>query len=198
MSKFSGKCDLYDHISMEKMEPSPTNPNILISDDDECFEIFKRKTDGKIYQHIKIELTDSNIENEIRYNNHLSREEVRLVRNDNRYKSGVKEIIQYVYHYLGQTFYSLKDLNKFGYIGTKTIEFETIFDLIPYFPYLISFACCNQNSETIFISDKSYVDEEYLEHRQYGHTSKMCSYYKKELQNYYFSKVREVIENEKQ
>ena len=58
MSKFSGKCDLYDHIMMEKTYPDSKNPNILISNELECFEIFKKRTGGKLYQHLKIELTN--------------------------------------------------------------------------------------------------------------------------------------------
>ena len=197
MSKFSGKCDLYDHISMEKMEPSPSNPNILISDDNECFEIFKKKTDGKIYQHIEIELTEFNIENEIENNKYLSRDEIRVVKNDKRYKSGIKEVVQYVYHYFGKTFHSLRELNNYGYIGVKTIEFDTIFDLIPYFPYTIASAACSKDSEKIFISSMSHPDAEYLSHRKYGNNPRLSTYYKKELQKYYFEKVKEVTKNEK-
>jgi hypothetical protein len=58
MSKFSGKCDLYDHVMMEKTYPDPNNKNILVSDELECFEIFKKRTGGILCQSRKVKLDD--------------------------------------------------------------------------------------------------------------------------------------------
>ena len=54
MSRFSGKCDLFDHMCMEKHRTKDGSDkkedlekaSVLYSDPVECFEIFKKKTGG--------------------------------------------------------------------------------------------------------------------------------------------------------
>ena len=96
MSRFTGKCDLYDHIMMEKVYPM--NPSSkyspLTSDELECFRIFKERTQGKLYQHFKLKLTPWNIDKEIELCNNpriLSKIEHKEYREDKRYKDGKRK-----------------------------------------------------------------------------------------------------------
>lgn len=189
MSKFCGKCDLYDHMMMEKTFPDSKNPNILISDELECFEIFKKRTGGILYQSRKVELTDWNIDYWIKYFNNsqkLSKEAYTLIKDDKRFKSGKKEIIKYNYIYFGRKYNSLKELNQFGFYGEFQIKFNDLLDLVPYYPYIITTMFSDQNSEKIFISKKSYVDIYADEVSNYSEPNfKIIDYYKRKLQEHY-------------
>lgn len=82
MSRFSGKCDLYDHVFMKE-------------ESDEEFNKFLKKTKGKIYRKIPLKLTRGNIKGE------LARDPKRFYKN----KDGG-------YTYNGIFYKTLKELNK--------------------------------------------------------------------------------------
>lgn len=194
MSKFSGKCDLYDHIMMEKMYPDKDNPNILVSDELECFNIFKEKTNGKIFQYKQIKLTDSNIEYWINHENNpelLSRTYVDTIIPDKRYKTGFKTKRIYSYTHMGKTYNSLKELNNAHYFGTIEITFDTILDLVPYYPYIISFCACSNDSETVYISNNSFVEDEFNQRLSYAEPNyTIYNHYKKVLTKHFADLVK--------
>jgi len=185
MSQFSGKSDLADTIFMQKMYPMyPGKDNSpLISDEMECFNIFKEKTGGKIHQHFKLELNEFNIDFEIeRVNNPriLSRMRVYETLPDGNF------VDNEVYHYWGKPYKSLKEINKKGYYASKTIVFDTILDLIPYYPYIVSFMRSEEDCKMfVVISGQSYVDHQEEEARKHGYNIEMTNYYRKALQEHY-------------
>lgn len=190
MSKYSGKYDLCDHIFMQKMYPVyPGNPNSsLTSDEMECFLIFKQRTGGKIYQHIPLELNEFNIDHEIEVVNnpaHLSKREV-------PWEDGKKhKTKKYIYTYWGKDYKTLRGINKRQYYSIKEIRFETLLDIIPYYPHIISMSSSSSESEHVVISSDSFVERQYEGGRAFGHESLMYDYYKRELQNHYIEVVRE-------
>lgn len=146
MSKFSGKCDLYDHITMLKTYPDPENSNRLISNFDECFEIFKKRTNGVIYKHVQVELTKFNIDKFIAIDKLLSKK--------------VNEKGKTIYTYWNKEYKTLKALNKKGYIAAMPIYFNSIYDIVQYLPYTISYSS-SKESEYIILGS-SEVEERIL------------------------------------
>lgn len=156
-----GKYDLYDHICMEKMHhQDPDNPNSpLVSDIMECFDVFKERTGGILYQHYKVEVNDFNkfqIEKKCPFLNIIGH---KSIKEDKRYKDSKKEIITYSYKYYDKEYSSLKELNKKGVYVTREIKFDNIFELIPYFPYITAAMSYHDDKEYIFISKESYIDK---------------------------------------
>ena len=190
MSCFSGKCDLYDHMMMEKMYPKKDNPNILESDEFECFEIFKKRTNGIIYQHKKVEVTELNqhfIESKCNFLELILHEEIIP---DARCKEGIRLKSWYTYKYANVEYKNLKELNKKGVYVSLPIKFDTILDLIPYYPYIISCCASSPEGETIYISKKSYIDEQIDSYLKTGRSLDFLNHYKKELQNHYIEIVK--------
>jgi hypothetical protein len=191
MSQFSGKSDLADTIFMQKMYPMyPGKENSpLTSDEMECFNIFKEKTGGRIHQHFSLELSESNIDFEIKNVNNpriLSKREVIREDGDNNTKP------KYVYIYWGKEYNSLKEINKKGYYATKSIWFNTLLDIIPYYPYIVSFMSGGDDGKLfVVISGQSYVDHQEEEARKYGYINSMTNYYRTALQDHYV----EVVDN---
>lgn len=183
MSVFSGRCDLADHILMMKHRTKDGSDKkedlekarVLYSDEMECFEIFKERTGGVIYQWADLELTKYNIDTEIEKNNYLEKY--------------VDEQGKTRYKYFGKEFKTLKALNKYGYSFKKEIHFETLLDIIPYYPYIISVHVSNEGKDTIVISNESFVESEYLDHKKFGYEGAMYNYYKKGLQEHYIDVV---------
>ena len=190
MSKFSGKCDLYDHIMMEKMTPSKDNPNILESDDFECFEIFKKRTGGVIYQSFKVDLDDYIAQEEAKTSKILTCEPYEEEIADKRCKNGKKTVKKYKYTFYGKPM-TLAEINKFGYYTDKEIRFDDILDLVPYFPYIIGMCVSDTDHETVFISRHSYVDEQEENFIRHGLRS-MADHYRKALKETYINYVREL------
>lgn len=188
MSRFSGKSDLADTIFMQKMYPiDSNNPHSpLISDEMECFNIFKEKTKGVIHQHFKLELNEMNIDKEIEIVNNprmLSKKEI-------PWEDGKEHRTKkYVYIYWDKEYNSLKELNKKGYYSTKKIKFDTLLDIIPYYPYLVSFMSSDDETMFVVISVESYVEHSYEEFRKFGSEPSMYDFYRKELQNHYIEVV---------
>lgn len=163
MSIFSGKCDVFDHIMMEKMYDKG---HCRVSDELECFEIFKAKTNGTIYQHKLVQVTKENID---------------FVTNKCILNSFKAEKVdgKTVYFYWGKQYNTLKQLNKKGVYIEVPIYFNTLLDIIPYYPYIITFSAGNH----VVISNESYVDSLQEDMLKWGHESAID--YKSELQEHY-------------
>lgn len=179
-----GKYDLYDHICMEKMyHQDSDNPNSpLVSDIMECFDIFKERTGGILYQHYKVEV---NI-----FNQHLIEEKCKgfkviahkEIKEDKRYKNTTREVVSYSYEYYGKEYKTLKELNKKGVYINREIKFDNIVELIPYFPYIIAACSYSNGKEYVHISSESYIDKCYKEDIKYDHAGDYWNhYYRKTL-----------------
>lgn len=197
MSKFSGKCDLYDHMMMEKHRTADGSDDpeeikkahVLYSDELECFEIFKQKTGGVIHQHQLITVTEQNQMMVAEKCDHFEVIEYFDTVPDKRKKGGYRNIVTYTYRYWGRDYDTLKELNKHGVYITIDIHFDTILDLIPYYPYVIAMSYSSEDSEYVVISKKSFVLQERDEMYDHGYDSKMWEGYNKKLQDHY----REIV-----
>lgn len=189
MSKFSGRCDLYDHMLMEKMYPSESNPNILEADEFECFEIFKKRTNGVIYQHQKVEVTENNQDFVAANCKQFEITTQTITVPDRRCKGRVRVTKLYSYTYYGKEYPTLKELNKKEVYITIPIKFETILDLIPYYPYVISFCASDAEGETVYIANKSETDYRVESCLKYGSSLEFIYYFRKILQNHYIEVV---------
>lgn len=197
MSAYSGKCDLADHISgmggwFDK-EGNPVNfgdenVHALYSDEWLDFLAFKKATGGVMYQHKKITLTPWNHEDVKKLCPNFDFQEHTRVVPDKRAKNGQREEKYLTYTYWDKE-YTLKELNKRGIWITIDIHFNTLLDLIPYYPHLVSMCYHKDGKEIIYISDQSFVDEELDGHLEHGWYSDFWQYYKKKLQDHY----REVV-----
>lgn len=196
MSLFSGKCDLYDLvISMhhrckngsDKKEDLE-NANVLYSDEYECFLEFKKKTNGTIYQHKRVEVTEQNQKLVAeKCNGDLEIIELPL--------EGKQRKHRYIYRYKGYDqgyeYKSLKELNKVGVYITLEIHFDTILDLIPYYPYLTGLVFSDSEKMTVYISNQPYtikVRDGLLNSGYDG--QKSYEYYTKRLQAHYGTVVQ--------
>lgn len=177
MSKFSGKCDLYDHIMMMKQYASEANQNVLVSDELECFEAFKEATGGVIYQSQRVEVTEYNQNLICELCDYFHFHEPTTLRNGKK---------KYRYVYLGKEM-SLKDINKAGVYINIPIHFNTLLDIIPYYPYIITCLISNNGKQHITISSKSYVETQRDEYITYGHMP--CINYNQTLQEHYIEIV---------
>lgn len=170
MSRYSGCCDLYDHISglggwFDK-DGKPVKfgkASRYYSDEMLDFIEFKRQTGGVIHQHKKVKVSKWNQED---VKNHCPgfnfTKHTRKIP-DNRCRSGFREETYYTYTYYGKEYTSLKELNKKNVYITIDIHFNTLLDLIPYYPYIVS--ACSHNSDSspesyVFISEKPYPIEQ--------------------------------------
>lgn len=195
MSQFSGKCDLYDHISGcggwfdrdgNPVKFGQEGVSCYYSDEMLDFLAFKKATNGVLHQHKKITLTNYNHEDVKKLCPQFDYVEHIKVVLDKRQKSGQREEKYLTYTYYGKE-YTLKELNKKGIWITIDIKFNTLLDLIPYYPYIVSASC----GGTVYISEQSYVDEERDDHLEHGWYSDFWQYYKKELQEHYKEVVLE-------
>lgn len=170
MSRFSGTCDLCDHIAgLGGWFDKDGNPVELgrasryYSDEMLDFIEFKRQTGGVIHQHKKVTVSEWNQED---VKNHCPgfnfTKHTRKIP-DKRCRSGFREETYYTYTYYGKEYGSLKELNKKNVYITIDIHFDTLLDLIPYYPYIVS--ACSHNSDSnpescVFISEKPYPIEQ--------------------------------------
>ena len=193
MSIYSGKCDLYDYIAGSggwydrdgnPVQFGQEGIGAYYSDEYRDFLAFKKETAGMLFQHKKMKLTPWNHKEiktlcpEFDYHEHT-----RVVE-DKRSKTGQREEKYLTYTYWGKE-YTLKELNKKGIWVTITIHFNTLLDLIPYYPYIVAMACHG----IVYISQQSFVDEEVDGHLEHGWYSEFWEHYKKELQDHY----REIV-----
>ena len=197
MSRFSGKCDLADDFFMNEELIRKENPELTEVTDMDLFNYFKKVTGGVLYQHYNIEhVTD---DNKLFVKEHCENFDYKTVEKTTPSGKVKKETI---YTYYGRE-YTEKELKKKGGVFIKLeIHFDTLLDLIPYFPYLITMMTADKDGEIIYITRESYVDTQYKKLLDSGFETKMYDYYKKELQNYtrditlkYFNPIgREVAE----
>lgn len=158
MSKFSGRCDLYDHIYMIGCKGTDNNTS-----EQEKFEVFKRRTDGMLHQRIRFELDRFNIDTEIE------------IVNNESILSKKKVNKKWRYYYLGEEYKSLKALNKRGYYCTVDIGFKTMLDLVKYYGCIISSMVSTEDSEYIYIQTEPEVDEK--RRHQWFRKNKMIRFY---------------------
>ena len=195
MSRYSGKCDLADHIAgtggWYDKNGNPVkfgDPGVgaYYSDEMKDFIAFKEKTGGKLYQHRVITVTPWNYKEveELTEGQFKAIPHTEIVE-DKRLKEGKREKTTYTYKYWGNEYTSLKELNKNKVYFTETIEFKTLLDLIPYYPYLVSACVSTESKTTVYITKHSFVDDEYEDHLRNGWRSNMWRYFKKELQDHY-------------
>lgn len=211
MSRYSGRCDLCSHIAgtggWYDKNGTPAkigDPDVRVyySDEYQDFLEFKKQTDGTLYQHLRVEVTEWNqdfvAEN---CNNFKIIKHTKMVP-DKRLKSGEKEVTEYSYIYFGKEYKSLKELNRKHVYIVKEIHFNTLLDLLPYYPYIVSSCCSSDGKQTVFISNISSVDEEENSALQCGWKRTLTDYYRQQLAEHYQEVVlryynptgREIIE----
>lgn len=170
MSRYSGKFDLADHLSglggWFDQDGKPVKfgeASRYYSDEMLDFIEFKRQTGGVIHQHKKVTVSEWNQED---VKNHCPgfnfTKHTRKIP-DKRCRSGFREETYYTYTYYGKKYGSLKELNKKNVYITIDIHFNTLLDLIPYYPYIVS--ACSYDSDSnpescVFISEKPYPIEQ--------------------------------------
>lgn len=154
------------------------------SDEYQDFLAFKKATGGVLHQHKRVKLDEWH-QDEIA----AMCPELKIIAHeetikDKRCKGGERKETRYTYEYYGKE-YTLRELNKKGMWITIDIRFDTLLDLIPYYPYLVSFCYSSDGKQTVYVSDESFVDEERDEHLERGWYSDFWQHYKKELQDHY-------------
>lgn len=169
-----GKMDFYDllvNIKTHRLFPGNEN-SPLVGDIFEGFEDFKERTGGYIYQKERIEVSLINQDYVKELCPSFKIEKHIKVEEDRRHKDKNKLVTYYLYKYLGKEFNSLKELNKYGVYVNKPIKFETLVDLIPYFPYIVACHSYSRDSyEFVCLSSESYIDQSYHDSILYGNTS---------------------------
>lgn len=177
MSRFSGKCDVFDFMMMS------------CDDELKAFETFKKETKGVLHQHRKVTVTEINRE-WVAKHSHLTWNEETVVKT---LKDGrTRKVTNTVYTYWGKDYPSLKKLNKKGVYVTIDIPFETIFDLIPYYSYVIAACGHSEGNSYIVLADESEPDSRFDEYLSRGFVEdpRFPSYYKTELQEHYLEVVK--------
>ena len=183
MSSYTGKCDLFDHINTLGIKDKSKYSNEF-EYELYCFNLFKQRTGGVIYQKFKLELNPLNIDKEIldRGNDFiLSKTERKVYIPDKRTKSGQRVVTEYNYTYLGANYSSLQELNNKGYYALRRIYFDSIFDIIPYYSFIIGVLCSDEFSEMVYISNVDYNDETYFSFRKSGIDTDSIENHKKNL-----------------
>lgn len=193
MSRWSGKADFADHIAgMGGWYDRDGNPvefgqkgvYAYYSDELKDFRAFKEKTGGVMYQHKRIKNIDEWNQKFIKdhcpgfnYVEHVNKIA------DKRCKSGVREEKYFTYTYFGQE-YTQKEINKKGVYITVEIHFDTLLDIIKYYPYIVSSCYSSEGKHIVYLSDRSFVDEEYDRHLQHGFEGLKADYDKKLAEHY--------------
>lgn len=210
MSIFSGKCDVFDTMSgcagyyLKDGTPVKMGEGSgpYYSDEYQDFLEFKRRTGGVLHQHKVLKVTPWNQDEAVKFCPELEVIEHKKIVPDKRQKSGQREDIYYTYKYWGKE-YTLKELNKHKVYITIDIHFDTLLDLIPYYPYIVSMSYSSNDKQIVYISSQSFVDEEVDDHLEHGSYFDYWQHYKKKLQEHYQEVVlryynptgREVKEN---
>lgn len=173
MSRFSNRSDLYDHIYMIGCKGTDCNTS-----EKEKFETFKKRTNGLLHQRVLFNLDKYNIDREIK------------IINDERILCKKKVNNKWRYYYFGREYKTLDSLNKRGYYCTIDIPFDTMLDLVKYYGYTISSMGSDVNSECIYISNESEIDER--RKSQYFRENNQNKFYgEKELIDEYIRLVKE-------
>ena len=206
MSRFSGRYDLFDAMSGtggwfdKNGNPVKFNQegvSCYYSDVMKDFEAFKNETDGVIHQHIKVKVDEWNQDYVKTHCKGFNFEKHIKTIIDKRCNSGIREIQYYTYNYYNKEYKDLKELNKHGVFITKDIHFNTLLDLVPYFPYIVTVAAHSDGKSYIVVSKESFVEEEFKEHLR-DSADTMANHYRHELAKFtqkvvlrYFSDYKE-------
>ena len=196
MSRWSGKFDLFDHIAGmggwfdkdgNEVKFGQENVNVYYSDELRDFEAFKKATGGVMYQNVKIGVDEYNQDFIKKHCSHF--DYIKTVNEvvDKRCKEGKKEIVSYEYIYFDKK-YTLKEINKKGVYISVPIHFETILDIIKYYPYIVTASGSSSGKQTVFISKESYVDTMHKEFLECGLESNR-EFYDKALAKHYIKVV---------
>ena len=130
----------------------------------EKFNVFKKRTNGKIYQKIPIEVTEFNID--------------RLIESDPL----LEKTVEGDFTFLGKKYRTIRALNRFGYYYKREIKFNSAIDIVQYLPYIIAFMSSDEDGEYIEISELSYPEYSYREHLKYGNfDTAILDFYNQEL-----------------
>lgn len=214
MSFLSGKCDLLNHISglggWYSREGKPVKfgdkrVDAYYSDIYQDFLVFKKKTNGTLYQHKRIKEVN-------RWNQEFIEKncpafkiiEKAYVIPDKRTKNGQRVETEYFYEYYGKL-YTAKELKKKGGVFvTVEIHFNNLLELAPYFPYIVTCAACDKEKEYIVISNEPWPEEEYnrglqngFEHSRNYYVHKLAEYTRELTLRYFNPADREVFEQVK-
>lgn len=194
MSKFSGRHDLYDHMMLTKMYERNGRYE---SDEFECFSIFKQRTGGKIYQVRRVRISPLNRDLVMELCPEFSYRTVTNTKKDRRFKLGRRSISHDVYTYNGKDC-TLDDLNREGVLVEIPICFDTIFDLIPYYPYPVTCAVSDGEHSKVYIPAHSLVDEQYdlglitgAVKTPIHYHQRLQAHYQEVCEHYYFFNIAE-------
>lgn len=183
-----GKCNLEDHISgMGGYYDSITKKPVKFGDEDcygytsdllQDFEAFKKQTGGVIYQHREIKLQSWMRDEEFNFiKEHCSQFDYHCLKEAGK----AVKISDYTFTYWNNN-YSFKTLKKKGVWVEVPIMFNTLLDLLPYFPYIVTFRCGNH----VVITNESYVDSERTKHvENCWDNTQSFTHYKKNLADLY-------------
>lgn len=187
MSRFSGKCDVFDHIYAGCADWKEYF---------ERFEEFKRKTGGKLYQERRVNVSNCNVYDVCDMNPELQFEDAEVTKTN---KNGVsRKFKEKRFTYWDKEYVGLKALNKKGVYVRIEIPFETVLDLIPYYPYVIACNYWSKDKEVVILSHQSYPDSE-IEDRLgggyfMGQESIECPlHHKHELQEHYRDVLNQLL-----
>ena len=200
MSKLSGRCDLYDTISGmggwhdkegNAFEFGQDGVNYYYPDLLKDFEAFKKLTNGVIYQHKEVKIKDWFGDEEFEFIKSANCDLFDYKKNsikiaDKRCKDGFKEVVNYTFTYFDNK-YSLKEIKKRKIFVKVPIYFNTLLDLLPYLPYVVSFSA----GSTYIITEQSGSDADRDDCISYAHDSLRFKHYKKELADLYLEVCRE-------
>ena len=129
MSRWVGKSDLFDTIMMQHFrcengsdkKEDLDKARVYYSDELECFNEFKKKTGGVIYQHQQVIITEQNqILIEKKCSNFKVIEHIKEVE-DKRYKDNKKKETTYTYEYYGKEYTS----QTYGYYAITDTHIAT-------------------------------------------------------------------------
>lgn len=194
MSHYSGRFDVCDYIAgtggwFDKdgnlVKFGDKNVHVYYSDEYLDFLAFKKATDGKLYQYQKVVVTEYN-QKEVaeKLPGIFEIIEHKDIIEDKRVKSGKKEKITYTYKYYNREC-TLKELNKQGVYITVEVPFNTLLDLIQYYPYIVISSVHVDGKQKVYISKQSAVDTERESHYECGLFSDMWVHYKEKLAEHY-------------
>lgn len=194
MSVYSGKCDLADLIFGQggyfnkdgnSVKLGDEGVNAYYSDEWLDFLAFKKKTGGVLYQHKNVKVNSYNKEEIKEHCENFDFKEKIVKVSDKRSKTGYREDKSYIYTYYGKE-YTEKELNAKGGVYLQVeVKFDTLLDLLEYYPYLTSAVVSTGEKMKVFIHDKSFVDEEFDQLIKSGYVSNSRTYYKQKLAGHY-------------